>query len=178
MTSAEQGNPTEYLQQQFGAAYEETNASYRTIAREANGRRALAYSLKGIAALGGLVLTTGILPPFSQALGFAIAAVVVVDGLLSNHLRLIAAVKAKQAYRRLLRVVVRTHQRELAPILVAKKGGEVGAEEKLNSLNARLLTELHTGSEQIEAALDDTDIKALMQLSLDKEKPGNGSPST
>jgi hypothetical protein len=176
--AAERSNPTAYLQDQFGSTYDETNASYKAIAREANGRRALAYSLKGVAALGGLVLTTGLLPPYSQVLGFAIAAVVVIDGLLSNHLRLITAVKAKQAYRRLLRMVVRTHQRELAPILSAKQAGDANAESKLNALNARLLSELHSGSEQIETALDDADVKALMRLSLDQDSAGNRAPST
>lgn len=163
-------NVTAYLQNQFGAEYEDTEAARKAVTGESQRRRWVAYGLKAVAALGGLVLAAGLLPPYSQALGFAIAAAVAIDGLFSNHLRLITTVKASQAYRRLLRSVARTHRRELGLVLAQKQTDAAAAEKALNDLNSRLLAELHSGSEEIEAALDAADVKALTRLSLDTEK--------
>jgi len=170
---------TEYLQQQFGSAYEEADRARRAVTREAWRRRFVAYALKGIAVLGGLVLAVGLVPPLSQWLGFGIAAAVAVDGLVSNHMRLITTVKATQAYGRLLRSVTRSHQRDLSPILNLKASDPGTAQRQLDDLNARLLKELHMSSERIETALDEADLKALLRLSVegDEAKPSPIAPN-
>jgi hypothetical protein len=173
------GDPTRYLQEQFGDAYNETEAARKAVAREAARRRSLAYLLKAVAALGGLVLAAGLVPPLSQGLGLAITAAVTIDGLFSNHIRLITSVKASQAYKRLLRRVVRSHQRDLAPVLQLNDSERSGAQRRLNELNARLLSELHSGAELIETALDEADLKALLRLSLEQEDvQSRGTPPT
>lgn len=164
------GNPTAYLQSVLGSEVEETKEAYKKLSREVIWRKGLAYVLKGLAVLGGLVLAAGVVPPLSQALGLAISGAVTLDFLLSNHTRLITVVTASQAYRRLLREVARTHRRELPSVLQQKQADPAGAEAKLNELNSRLVGKLHLESEKIEKALDEADLKALKNLSLDPER--------
>src|SRR5690348_6951517 len=102
---SEAADSTAYLQEQFGAEYQEAEGARKAVEREAKRRRALAYGFKAIAVLGGVVLAAGLVPPVSQFLGFAIATAVAIDGLFSNHMRLITTVKATQAYSKLLKSV-------------------------------------------------------------------------
>lgn len=166
----ENGNATAYLQSVLGGEFEETEQARKKLAREVLWRKSLAYVLKGLAVLGGLVLAAGVVPPMSQALGLAISGAVTLDFLLSNHQRLITVVTASQAYRRLLREVARTHRRELPSVLRQKQDNPTKAEAELNKLNSSLVEKLHTESSKIEQALDEADLKALKNLSLDPER--------
>ncbi|RMH26623.1 MAG: hypothetical protein D6692_08940 [Planctomycetota bacterium] len=164
------GSATAYLQSVLGGEVAEAEEARKKVAREALWRKGLAYALKGLAVLGGLVLAAGVVPPMSQALGLAISGAVTLDFLLSNHQRLLTVVTASQAYRRLLREVARTHRRELPAVLELKSTDSSQAEKELNQLNSRLVAKLHSDCDAIETALDEADLKALKNLSLDPER--------
>lgn len=164
------GSATAYLQSVLGGEVAEAEKARKRVAREALCRKGLAYMLKGLAVLGGLVLVAGVVPPMSQRLGLAISGAVTLDFLLSNHQRLLTVVTASQAYRRLLREVARAHRRELSAVLELKSTDSSKAQKELNQLNSRLVFKLHSDCEAIELALDEADLKALKNLSLDPER--------
>ncbi len=169
-------NPSEssslvaYLQKFFGDEFEEIEDARKKTSNEALRRRFVAYTLKGIAVLGGLVLAAGLVPPLSQVLGFAITAAVAVDAWFSNHERLLTVTQAAQAYRQTLKKVTRTHRLELAKVIQLRNSGDpTGAEKGLTELTSRLLRQLQDDAEKIETALDAADLKSLKSLALDTE---------
>src|SRR6266496_3105262 len=99
-----------YAQEQFTQEFDKVQIDKNKIAKEAWGRRFVAYVFKLLAALGGIAIASGINEKAAHIIGIAIAVALVLDGIFSNHERLIIVVSARNAYRRLLNQVRREHQ--------------------------------------------------------------------
>jgi hypothetical protein len=142
------------------------------------GRRLIAYGFKVLAVIGGIAVAAGISKEAAQVVGIAIAVVVAVDGIFSNHVRLLATVEAKNAYDRVLNQVRREHQQKLIPILQLKEAEERNKDPdpksvtQLLELNSTLLKKLHDECTKVEEAERATDLGALRGISLDHERGG------
>ena len=163
-------NPVGFAQNAFDDAYREAEDARRPAQRSSILRRAMAYGLKAIAVFGGLAISSGLLSPYAQLIGLAIAAAVVADALFSNHVRMMLVTKAAQAYKRLANEARRTHIRRLAPILAIKEQQPDESQRQLLSLLDELTSKLHSGCSEVELALDEGHIKALDTLTLDTER--------
>lgn len=163
-------NPLGFAQNAFEAAYREAEAARRPVRRSSILRRTVAYGLKAIAVFGGLAISSGLVSPYAQLIGLAIAAAVAVDGLFSNHVRMLLATKADQAYQRLVNEARRAHTLRLGPILAIKEKEPEESQRQLLSLLNELTGKLHSGCTEVELALDESHIKALDTLTLDSER--------
>lgn len=163
-------DPLGFAQNAFDAAYKEAEAARRSVRRSSILRRVVAYGLKAIAVFGGLAISSGLLSPYAQLIGIAIAAAVAADGLFSNHVRMILVTKAAQAYQRLVNEARRVHTRRLGTILPSKEKDPEESQRQLLSLLDELTGKLHSGCTAVELALDEGHIKALDTLTLDSER--------
>lgn len=133
----------------------------------------MAYGLKAIAVFGALAISSGLVSEYAQSIGLAVAAAVAVDGLFSNHVRMLLVTKAAQAYKRLANDARRTHTLRLGPILEIKETQPDNFRRQFIQLHSELTAKLHSGCAEIELALDEGHIKALDALTLDsvRSKP-------
>lgn len=159
-----------YIQEQFTEEYNKVQADERRIARESLWRRVIAYGFKLLAVIGGIAVAAGVNEQASQIIGVGIAVAVALDGIFSNHERLLVAVNARDAYRRLINQVRRKHQQQLAFILKLKEKDELAAKSTLTELCQLLLSKLHNDCEQIEEALRTADLKALRGISMEQHR--------
>ena len=163
-------DPLGYAQNAFDAAFQEAEKALSPVRWSSIFRRTMAFGLKAIAVFGGLAISSGLVAPYAQVIGIAIAAAVAVDGLFSNHVRMMLVTKAAQAYKRLTNEARRSHTRRLAPILAIKETQPADSQKQLLSLLDELTGKLHSGCTEVETALDEGHIKALETLSLDSER--------
>ena len=163
-------DPLGYIQNAFETAYTEVENARKPVRRSSIGRRAMAYSLKAIAVFGALAISTGLVSSYAQNIGIAIAAAVAIDGLFSNHVRMMLVTKAAQAYKRLANDARRAHILRLGPILSIKKEQPDEFEKQFRELHTDLSEKLHSGCAEVELALDEGHIKALDTLTLDSER--------
>ena len=163
-------DPLGYAQNAFEAAYTEVEKAREPVRRSSIGRQAMAYGLKAIAVFGGLAISSGLVSPYAQYIGLAIAAAVAIDGLFSNQVRMMLVTKAAQAYKRLGNDARRSHILRLGPILAIKAEQPDEFQKKFLELHADLTGKLHSGCAEVELALDEGHIKALDTLTLDSER--------
>jgi len=163
-------DPLGFAQNAFEAAYREAEGARRPLQRSSVFRRLVAYGLKAVAVFGGLAISSGLLSPYAQLLGIAIAVAVAADGLFSNHVRMMLVTKAAQALKRLENEARRAHTRRLAPILAIKDKQPEESQHQLLALLDELTGKLHSGCADVELALDEGHIKALDTLTLDSER--------
>jgi hypothetical protein len=157
-----------FIQEQLTAEYKKIETDKKVVSREAFYRRCIAYVFKLIAVLGGIAVAAGIDQDMAKGIGIAIAIVICLDTVFSNHERLLCVVAAHNAYQRLLNQVHREHSRRLAPILEKKQAGnESEAKGELTRLCSELLAKLHMNAEKIEEALRAVDLKSLRIISLE-----------
>jgi len=135
-------------------------------------RRVLAYGLKGVAAGGSLVVATGQFTPAHQGIGIAVLVAVFLDGLSSNHDRLIAEVEAGYAYKAIRHRVKTTYNRKVAPYLkkLSQAGNATDAEAAVERLQQTAAKDLADAIADIEGLRAKADIKALRRLSLEEER--------
>lgn len=163
-------NPVEYAQNAFENAFREAEQARLPLRRSSIWRRFWAYGLKAIAVFGGLAIASGLVAPYAQAIGIAIAAAVAIDGLFSNHVQMLLVTKAAHAFDRLSKQARRAHQLQLTPILAIKEAEPEKSKQQLLDLLSRLTEQLQTGTTEIEMALSEGRIKALEGLNLDSER--------
>ena len=163
-------NPVEYAQNSFYAAFQEAERARAPLRRSSIWRRIWAYGLKAVAVFGGLAIASGLVAPYAQVIGIAIAAAVAVDALFSNHVRMLLVTKAAHAFDRLAKQARRAHQLRLTPILAQKEKDPEGSRDQLLALLSELTEKLHSGTTEIEAALSEGHLKALEGLNLDSER--------
>ncbi|MEJ8858415.1 hypothetical protein WKW79_27860 [Variovorax robiniae] len=165
-------NPLEVAQNAFEAAFTEAKKARWPLQLSSFLRRLLAYGLKAIAVFGALAISSGRLSEYAQFIGIAIAVAVAIDGLFSNHVRMMLVTKAAQAYRRLTNEARRAHMLRLPSILAIKvqDSGEEESKQQLLLLLYELTAKLHSGCAEVELALDEGHFKALDTLTLDSER--------
>src|SRR5712691_9571185 len=117
--------------------------------REKAGNRArrwrtpLAMILKAVSAISAMVLAAKLQPDYQQAIGIASLCAILLDGIISNHPRLMAAAEAGYAYEFLIDSVWATYNRELNPLkneyqaLVNAKADTSGVVKKINDLQEK-----------------------------------------
>ena len=129
-----------------------------------------AYGLKLIAAFGCLAVTAGLPQPYSQYVAIAIAVVLVLDSIFSNHTKLVATWLAAKAIARLRRTIENRHENELSHVL-EKKGSDPALAQKMHlDLLRGLVKSIQDEHDKIEKALEEEHLKALKNLSLDPER--------
>lgn len=162
----------ELIEKEIDALYQQARQGELRGKRLGSLRRVAAYVLKIIAAGGSLVVATGYLPEWNQPIGVAILIAVLVDGITSNHKRLLSEVQAGYAYGFLYERVSREHNRNLDPILKDLKSGAnvQAATEAKDALEQKAHTDLTNGIRAIRESLRDADLRALEALSLDNER--------
>jgi hypothetical protein len=161
---ATDGDAFAAAQKQFEQEYGDAVRTATTIAWEAMGRRVIAYGFKLVAALGGLAVTTGVDAQAAQVIGATIAVALVLDTTFSNFERLLLSVEARNAYRRLLRLVRHQHQTQLIPMLELKKSDESAAKKMGTKMYMALLTELHSKREEIQHGVEVADLRFLRSI--------------
>jgi hypothetical protein len=164
------GDAFGYAQEQFTKEYTKVEADAKTISRESNRRRFVAYIFKLLAVFGGLAVAAGVSGQAAQIIRIAIAPAVSLDFVFSNHERLIVVVEARNAYRRLLNQVRREHQQKLTPIIDLKHDDPGAAKKQGIALLQELLVKLHSGCEKVEEALSEADLKALRAISMEEHR--------
>lgn len=129
-----------------------------------SGLGAAAYVLKIIAA--------GYVSEWNQPVGVTILIAVLVDGITSNHKRLLSEVQAGYSYGFLYEKVSREHNRNLDPILEQLKSGTnvQAAAEAEDALEQKAHKDLSDGIRAIRESLRDVNLRALEALSLDNER--------
>ena len=162
------GNVIEFLQKRFEDDYSTVTLSSRRHLREAKLRRWTAYLLKAIAIFGGIAIAAGLNAFWSHVVGLAIAVVVAMDALSSNHKRLLIVTAAANAYSNLLRNIHQTYMQKLAGVLRLKKTDKAAAETELESLIDTLLNQLNAEQNRIEEGLQADDLKLLKDISLEQ----------
>src|SRR5438270_10204662 len=90
--------PTTLLEKEINEYYKQVVAGEKRGKNVGTARRVIAYLLKTLAAGGSLIVATGKLAEYHQAIGIAILIAVLLDSVSSNHKRLLAEVKAGYAY--------------------------------------------------------------------------------
>jgi hypothetical protein len=163
-------DPLGFAQNAFDDAFREASTARVPVQRSSFWRRSLAYGLKAVAVFGGLAISSGLVAHYAQLIGLAVAAAVAIDGLFSNHVRMLLATKAAQAYRRLMNEARRSHTRGMTPILAIKEKEPAESQRQLLQMLNELTTKLHSGCAEVELALDEGHIKALETLTLDSER--------
>ena len=163
------------MERELDSLYKTTYRGERRGKRLGNVRRIGAYVLKGIAAGGSLVVATGYLPQSHQAVAVAILVAVFVDGLSSNHKRLLAEVKAGYAFEFLRERVRGSYNRQLDPLISRLKTSpppkvKTEIERGIEALQQNAHRELSDGIQDVRSALADADLKALEALALDNER--------
>src|SRR5437868_10575213 len=93
-------NSFKHAQDQFEGEYNRVRSVAKWKGIRAWARRVVAYGFKILAVMGGIAVAAGISKEAAQIVGIAIAVVVALDGIFSNHVRLLASVEAKHAYDR------------------------------------------------------------------------------
>lgn len=71
-------------------------AQEQATALEARWRRIIACGFKLIAVLGGVMVASGVDPKLAQRIGIALAVVIAVDAVFSNHERLVGGRRRPQ----------------------------------------------------------------------------------
>ena len=163
-------DPLGFAQNAFEAAFNEANKAREPLKRSSIVRQVMGYGLKAIAVFGGLAISTGLVSPYAQYIGIAIAAAVAVDGVFSNQVRMMLVTKAAQAYKRLANDARRSHTLRLGPILEIKVTQPEEFRQQFLHLHNELTGKLHSGCTEIEIALDEGHIKALDTLTLESER--------
>lgn len=166
--AADKGDSFAFMQDRFDEEFSRIEEAHKRVRRESIRRRATAYGLKALAALGGLVIALGVPQPISQYIGFAIAIAIALDQVSSNHSRLLSSVEAANAYDRMTKRVRRAHTLGLGPVMALKASGNL-AQAKISAtlLCENMLKSLHEQAEQIEEAQRRDDIRLLKKLALD-----------
>ncbi|OIO70633.1 MAG: hypothetical protein COW19_11355 [Zetaproteobacteria bacterium CG12_big_fil_rev_8_21_14_0_65_55_1124] len=162
--------PLKYAQDTFADVLKEVEADRSPINRESIWRRVMAYGLKTVAVIGGIAIASGIKEDMAHYVGIAITTAVAVDGIFSNHMRMIAVTKAAQAYGRVLKQAKRLHQQGLGPILKQMEKYPEKGEQELLDLLQKLTEQIHSECTLIELALDEMQIKALDMISVAPKK--------
>ena len=169
--SKKQGDAFGYIQEQFVTEYAKVEKDKKAISKESVLRRTIAYGFKLVAVLGAVAIASGLEKTVAQWVGIAVAVVVGLDAVFSNHERLLSVVEARNAYRRLLNQVAREHSRLLGPIIAKNEAGNSAeAKSEAIKLNADLLAKLHTEVEKIEESLAAADLGALRRVSVEQSK--------
>jgi hypothetical protein len=139
-------------------------------------RTPLAMFLKFVSAISAVVLAAKLQPDFQQAIGIASLSGILLDGIISNHPRLIAAAEAGYAYEFLIDAVWATYNRELNPLknelqaAVTAKSDTKEIEKKINDLQEGTQKQLAEGILEIKKNQAAQDLRALQALSLDLER--------
>lgn len=164
------------LEKQLDEMYLEADRGAKQGRRVAALRRIAAYLLKGIAAGSGLIVGFNLLPEYNQYFGIASVTAVFLDTLTQNYSRLIATVRAGNAFYFLKMKVMREFNIEYGTLLgqvrIAGAVSETDEQKELD-LQRKAADQLHAGLESIRKALADADLKALEALSLDAERAAN-----
>jgi hypothetical protein len=163
----------EYVQKIFGDSWNQGKIRRDEIRRNVLCRKSAAYFLKGVAVFGGIAIAAGLPETVAHGVGIAITVAVALDYLVTNQVKLVTFTKAYNAYKHLLRDTANEHSTKLAQILSLKKTDPERAKEQLNKLNVSLKGRIDAESKKIELAIDETDVKALDALSLEKERQGS-----
>jgi hypothetical protein len=171
--AANKGSPkdvVEYYQRQLKEQTAEVAAWCKALGFQRGWRSVLAYGFKLLALLGGVAVATGLEAAAAQAVGVAIAVAVILDGVFSNHTRLMAVAAAHRAVKQLLARVAHEHRISIGPVIEQKRSDEDAAASLLNDLNSRLVKELGEKRQEIQDRMDDVDLRALEALSLDEQR--------
>lgn len=158
-----------YPSKLFEDSYNNAGNLWKKFSGEANRRRIAAYILKSIAVFGGLAIATGYLDNYAQVIGVIITIVVAIDGIFSNHKRLLITSKAAQALKILLKKTRLSYNQELAPIVKKKDDGKTEeAAIEYDALNIKFSSDLNAHSLSVETAVDEADLKLLESLSVEE----------
>lgn len=170
------GNAKSLLETQLNEMYLEADEGAKRGRRVAMTRRIAAYLLKGIAAGSGLIVGFNVLPHYNQGFGIASVTAVFLDTITQNYTRLIATVRAGNAFYFLKMKVKREYNIEYGTLLsqaeIAGKITKVDKQKELD-LQRKAAEQLRAGLESIRKAVADADLKALEALSLDAERAAN-----
>jgi len=169
------GDPVAAAQDRFDDAIKDGEKALETYKKEAKLAKSIAYTLKGIALFGGLVVAT--VPVTAVILGFIIAAAVLLDQLFSNFGRLIVYTEAAHAIERTLDRIKANHTHEIIPII------DLNLKPETQSVARRMLIALLRDSTKVirdelarvKKAITDKDIQFLSTLNLDS-KPNTALP--
>lgn len=167
---AEQSDGWEFVQKIFQDSWTLAKENKEKVHRDALQRKWTAYGLKAVAVFGGIAIAAGLPETAAHLVGVAITIAISLDAMFSNHVKLVTATKADNAYKYLLRDVQNEHSTKLAPILILKKSNPTEAQRQLSELNTALKQRLDGESKTIEIAIDEADVKALTALSLDSDR--------
>lgn len=174
------------IDSELNRMYREATLGARSGRRVAAVRRAAAYVLKFVAAGAGLAISFNKWPDLHQDLAIASVVAVFLDTISQNYKRLVATIKAGDAYFFLHKKVQGTYN--VAAGLVdegerIKNGGIHPAtnsqdyENAILALKKAAAEELRTQLEVIGKAKADEDLKLLETLSLDAERAARQVPS-
>ena len=169
-TETPQPESWEYVQKIFEDSWNEASARKQEIHRNVRWRKSVAYFLKGVAVFGGIAIAAGLPEQIAHGVGIAITVAVALDALVTNQVKLVTLAKADNAYKYLLRDTANEHSNKLTKIVSLKKTDAEGATDQLNELNGSLKGRIDAESKKIDLAIDETDVKALDGLSLDRER--------
>ncbi len=139
-------------------------------------RTPLAMVLKFVSAISALVLAAKLQPAFQQTIGVASLCGILLDGIISNHPRLMAAAEAGYAYEFLIDAVWAAYNRKLNPLknelqaAVDTKSDTRAIVKKINDLQQETQKELADGILDIKKKQAVQDLRALQALSLDLER--------
>lgn len=164
------------IEKEIDTLYQQTLRGEERGKSVARLRRLLAYLLKFVAAGGSLVVATGYVPNWNQPIGAAILIAVLVDGVSSNHRRLLSEVQAGYAYEFLRERVSREYNRNFDPILKARQrlvdAGQPTETSDIarDALQQKTHKDLTDGIKQIRESVAAADLKALETLALDNER--------
>ncbi|WP_282610263.1 hypothetical protein [Pelagibius sp. Alg239-R121] len=158
------------IEQGINEYYQTTVKGQRRGEQIRKWRVAFAYALKTVGAGGSLVVATGLLATWHQAIGISVLIAVFLDTITSNHKRLVAEVEAGSAFRSLRASVKGEFNREAAPLFKRVENGDVSAESELEALQSSTHKILQDEIKIIRANLEKADVAALQALSLDQER--------
>jgi hypothetical protein len=161
---------TEYLQRQFGEQVEAARQRALKLTKERTRRLLPAYGFKLLALIGGVAVAAGPPQEIAQGIGIAIAIAVILDGVFSNHQRLLSVAAALNATNKLVNRIEHEHRIGMPGVLEIKESDPSGAARRLNDLISRLLKELGDRRQEIEDKLAEDDLRALQAVSLDEQR--------
>ena len=139
-------------------------------------RRILAYGLKIIVVLGGVLIAFNEFPECNRYFGVATTVAIALDWITANHTRLVGELKAGYAAKAARLRISGDYNRALDPLiqnLKKSKKDSQGYQKTINEikkLQGRTHKELQDVVSEIERRLADLDLIALENISLGQER--------
>jgi hypothetical protein len=164
-------SPAELAQKFLGESWQAARDAKKNYEWQAKWRLYLARGLKGVAVFAGLIVAGNkyINVP-TEVLGLLISAVVLVDGLLANHRRLVLFTSAGNAVNRAIRRVEHEHNSQLVEVARLRDAGQTSEAADLLTKSCQAATnKIREEIDKVATGVEDANVELLNSLNVEQQ---------